>query len=279
MGGTPRTRLNCRQSTINYCTLTEAGLLELETGPFMRLMSPPVGLPAIAESDLVGQVARILTQAIMQGRLAPGAKVVEAGVARELGISRAPVREAARLLERQGLLVASPRRGFFVRKLESGDIDEIYDLRLCVERHASVLASRNLTPQTRDMLRRQIEVLHQTADLDDPARQVEEDYRFHRLICEIADNRRLLRLFDDLAAELRMVIGLIGRLYDDPHEIARTHEPVLAAIEAGHPERIVAHVDHHIGYAWRQVSKLVREIPTLGHGDVATSEADVVVAE
>ncbi len=65
----------------------------------------------------------------------------------------------------------------------------------------------------------------ETADLDDPARQVEEDYRFHRLIFEIADNRRLLRLFDDLAAELRMVIGLIGRLYDDPHEIARTHEP------------------------------------------------------
>ena len=110
------------------------------------------------------------------------------------------------------------------------------------------------------MLRRQIDVLHKTADLDDPARQVEEDYRFHRLIFEIADNRRLLRLFDDLAAELRMVIGLIGRLYDDPHEIARTHEPLLAAIEAGHPERITAHVDHHIGHAWREVGRLVREL-------------------
>jgi len=171
------------------------------------------------------------------------------------------VREAARLLEQQGLLVASPRRGFFVRKFAADDIDDIYDLRLCVERHAAVLAARNLTPETRDRLRRQIDVLHQTADLEDPARQVEEDYRFHRLICEIAANRRLLRLFDDLASELRMVIGLIGRLYDDPHEIARTHEPVLAAIEQGHPERIVALIDYHIGHAWREVSKLVREIP------------------
>jgi DNA-binding GntR family transcriptional regulator len=101
------------------------------------------------------------------------------------------------------------------------------------------------------------------ADLDDPARQVEEDYRFHRLICEIAGNKRLLRLFDDLASELRMVIGLIGRVYDDPHEIARSHEPVLAAIEAGYPERIVAHVDHHIGHAWREVSRLLRDIPLL----------------
>ena len=188
----------------------------------MRTMSPPVGLPALAETDLVGQVARVLTKAVVEGRLPPGAKVVEAGIARELGVSRAPVREAARLLESQGLLVASPRRGFFVRQFAADDIDQIYDLRLCVERHAGVLAARNLTPETRDLLRRQIDVLHQTADLDDPARQVEEDYRFHRLICEIAGNRRLLRLFDDLASELRMVIGLIGRALrrsarDRPH--------------------------------------------------------------
>lgn len=232
----------------------------------MRNMSPPVGLPALAETDLVGQVARLLTQAVVQGQLPPGSKVVEAGIARELGVSRAPVREAARLLESQGLLVASPRRGFFVRKFAADDIDEIYDLRLCVERHAGVLAARNLTAETRDALRRQIDVLYQTADLDDPARQVEEDYRFHRLICEIAGNRRLLRLFDDLASELRMVIGLIGRLYDDPHEIARTHEPVLAAIEQGHAERIVAHIDHHIGHAWREVARLVREIPPVAVG-------------
>jgi DNA-binding GntR family transcriptional regulator len=227
----------------------------------MRTITSPLGLPALSETDLVGQVARVLTQAIVQGRLAPGAKVVEAGIARELGVSRAPVREAARLLEQQGLLVASPRRGFSVRKFAADDIDEIYDLRLCVERHAAVLAARNLTPATRELLRRQLDVLHTTADLDEPARQVEEDYRFHRLICEIAANRRLLRLFDDLASELRMVIGLIGRLYDDPHEIARTHEPVLAAIEEGHPERIVALIDHHIGHAWREVGRLVREIP------------------
>jgi len=185
------------------------------------------------------------------------------------------VREAARLLEKQGLLVAKPRRGFFVRKLEIKNIDEIYDLRLCIERHAGMLAARNLTSDARDALRRQLDILHKTADLDDPARQVEEDYRFHRLIFEIADNSRLLRLFDDLAAELRMVIGLIGRLYDDPHEIARTHEPLLAAIEAGHPERITAHVDHHIGHAWREVGKLVRELtPPAGN---AASPSEILI--
>ena len=232
----------------------------------MRLITPPVGLTALADTDLVGQVARILTQAIISGQLLPGTKVVEAGVARELGISRAPVREAARLLERQGLLVANPRRGFFVRKLEATDIDEIYDLRICVECHAAVLAAKNLTPATRDALRRQIEVLHEAADLDDPARQVEEDYRFHRMICEIAGSKRLLRLFDDLASELRMVIGLIGRLYDDPRRIAETHIAVLDAIEGGQPDIIIARIDYHIGAAWREVAKLVRDIPSPTNG-------------
>ncbi|KIZ45809.1 MULTISPECIES: GntR family transcriptional regulator [Rhodopseudomonas] len=232
----------------------------------MRLITPPVGLTALTDTDLVGQVARILTQAIVQGHLQPGAKVVEAAIARELGISRAPVREAARLLERQGLMVAHPRRGFFVRKLEATDIDEIYDLRICVECHAGVLAAKNLTPRSRDALRRQIDVLHETASLDDPARQVEEDYKFHRMICEIAGSARLLRLFDDLASELRMVIGLIGRLYDDPRRIAETHEAILEALEGGHPDIIEARLDYHIGAAWREVARLVRDIPSSTKG-------------
>jgi DNA-binding GntR family transcriptional regulator len=232
----------------------------------MRLITPPVGLTALANTDLVGQVARILTQAIIQGQLPPGTKVVEAGVARELGISRAPVREAARLLEQQGLLVSNPRRGFFVRKLEPRDIDEIYDLRICVESHAAVLAARNMTPAARDALRRQIDVMYESADLADPARQVEEDYRFHRMICEIAGSARLLRLFDDLASELRMVIGLIGRLYDDPRRIAQTHEAVLDALVEGHPDIINARIDYHIGAAWHQVARLVRDIPHASNG-------------
>jgi DNA-binding GntR family transcriptional regulator len=63
-----------------------------------------------------------------------------------------------------------------------------------------------------------------------------------------------------------MVIGLIGRLYDDPRRIAGTHEAVLEAIEQGDAERITAQLDFHIRVAWREVAKLVREIPTPSNG-------------
>jgi DNA-binding FadR family transcriptional regulator len=108
--------------------------------------------------------------------------------------------------------------------------------------------------------------MYESADLDDAARQVEEDYKFHRMICEMAGSSRLLRLFDDLASELRMVIGLIGRLYDDPRRIAQTHEAVLDALVEGHPDIINARIDYHIGAAWHQVAALVRDIPHSSNG-------------
>ncbi len=226
----------------------------------MRPASPPVGLAAVASQDLVSQIARALTDAILAGRLVPGTKMAEAAVARELGVSRAPVREAARLLESQGLLVTRPGRGFYVRRHQPDDIDELYDLRIGLERHAALRAAERLTDDGRAALRRQFDVLVAAADSPDPARQVEEDYRFHHLICALSGNRRLVKLFDDLAAELRIVIGLIGRVYDDPRTIAETHRPLLAAIEAGDPAGIAAAVDHHLGDARRGVVAMLRAI-------------------
>jgi DNA-binding GntR family transcriptional regulator len=220
----------------------------------------------LAARDLVSQIARLLSQAIIGGRLAPGAKVVEVAVARELGVSRAPVREAARLLESQGLLVTKRGRGFFVRAHAPEEIDDLYDLRICIEKHAALRAAKRLTPEHRDALRRQLAVLHETALVDDPARQVEEDYRLHRLICGISGNQRLLALFDELASELRIVIGLIGRVYDDPQRIAALHEPLLAAIESGDEARIVGAMEYHLEDAWRGVSQLVRALPQQGTG-------------
>src|SRR2546430_16243077 len=112
----------------------------------MRPMSLPVGLPAVADSDLVGQVARILTQAIVQGRLPPGSKVVEAGIAREFGVSRAPGREAARLLEKQGLLVARPRRGVFRGKLRIKNNYRIFEFCIFIERHARLVGGLESLP-------------------------------------------------------------------------------------------------------------------------------------
>ena len=209
----------------------------------------------IQSADLVTQVSEQLAEAIVAGSLAPGQRLVEAEVARQMGISRAPVREAARRLEQRGLLVAHPRRGFFVRCLTLEEIDDLYGLRICLECYAARLASQRAGPEDLAALRAQLERLRSLAEAGAVGAQVEEDLRFHMMICEISGNRKLLGLFSDLASEVRMIIAVIGQLYDNPARIAETHLPLIEAIESGDMERIDAEIQHHIGVAWREVQR------------------------
>lgn len=220
-------------------------------------------LAAIDHSGLANRIAQILTEAIITGEFEPGARLTEAQLARDLGVSRAPVREAARLLENRGLVIAQPRRGFFVRTIDAEEIDQIYDLRICLERHAGALLIARLTEPMLAALADQVALLHRLAEDGDATRQVEEDLGFHRMICSYAGNRRLLRVYDELTRELRFGVAMIGQLYDDPHEIARTHDPVLAALAARDIEDYVRAIEYHIGVARERVGEMIRARETM----------------
>lgn len=206
-------------------------------------------LPFAAQRNLVDQVADYLTDAIITQRFPPGSRVSEAGLAGELGISRAPVREAARLLESRGLLVSRPRRGFFVRTLDPLELKDVFDLRLCLERHAMERLVHRYTEEARLALEHQVEVLCGVTDEEGETRRIEEDLRFHRLLVTLAGNRRLLKAFDDLVHELRLCIALIAKTHEAPESIAASHHLLLDALASGDPGRCRAAIDYHIGAA------------------------------
>lgn len=212
---------------------------------------------AIGADDLVNRIAASLTEAIVGGRFEPGARLNEVHLAGEMGVSRAPLREAARLLENRGLVVALPRRGFFVRDLDANGLDEIYDLRICLERHAGLRVCERLTADMAEALTAQAARI--AAFVDDPGRQVEEDFAFHRMIQVFADNGRALRVYDELTHEMRFGIAVIGHLYADPEVIARTHDPVLAALLARDGAGWLAAIDVHVGVARDNVVRLLAE--------------------
>lgn len=203
----------------------------------------------IQQRNLVDQVADYLTQAIIGQRFAPGERLSEVQLARDLGVSRAPVREAARLLESRGLLVSQPRRGFFVRALDSEELADIFDLRLCLERHAMEQLAEACGPETLAALRHQVDVLCEVASSGDETRRIEEDLAFHRLLIASAGNQRLLRTFEDLAHELRLCITLITKTHEAPDSIAESHHLLLDALASGEAPRCRAAIDYHIGVA------------------------------
>lgn len=203
----------------------------------------------ITQPDLVTIIARRITEAIVSGQLPPGARLNELHLARNFGTSRAPVREAARLLESQGLVQASPRRGFFVRTLAPSDLREIYEVRIGLETYAAEIALSKIGPDEIAVLKRQVDLMYALADQGSVEKQVFEDFAFHRLLCAMSGNTRILRIFDEIATEMRAGIALIGKLYDNPHRIAETHLPIIAALEEKDAAQVRAALDHHIGTA------------------------------
>ncbi|WP_245409973.1 GntR family transcriptional regulator [Pararhizobium haloflavum] len=215
---------------------------------------------AIRTTDLVTQISRQMTDAIVTGRLKPGERVTELQLSKEFGTSRAPVREAARLLENQGLIVSSPRRGFFVRKLTGDEMRDIYDLRICLELHAAGIAVDRMSESEVTALEKQVERLHELADAGSIEDQIFADFTFHRMLCEASGNKRLMKVYNELAAEMSIGITLIGKLYDDPHRIAETHEPIVAAARRRDREDLFEALRYHIGVAQDHVVSLFRNL-------------------
>jgi DNA-binding GntR family transcriptional regulator len=210
--------------------------------------------PDANRSALPDEVCRRLRQSIIGGSLRPGERIVEAQLARELGISRAPIREAARLLQREGLIVSHPGRGFMVREITIQELQEIYDVRSCIEcfavRRAIETRDERLTDELTNIAERLTRANRQGAF----SQQVGEDYNFHRAIVVAARNKRMLRAYDEIAGELRMTLSLMGMVAKTSNwrKIAESHSILLKLITEGTPDEAEDELRAHIAMAWAE---------------------------
>ena len=206
------------------------------------------------KDGLVNRVAHSLVSAILSGALRPGDRLAESNIAKQMDLSRAPVREALRLLESSGLVEYRTNRGFFVRIISASSIA---DLRIVIE----MAAVRQLTLTNRDALpglRAQVAELYRLADEEaEMMAHVTADMQFHRLICEGSGNQRFLQVFDQISNETKLGLLVIGRLYGDPHRMAETHEPIINAIAEGDAEGAAGAIAYHIGVAKDLVTETI----------------------
>jgi len=205
----------------------------------------------------------MLTDAIVSGQLRPGDRVAESVIARDLGVSRAPVREAGRLLESAGLLVSHANRGFFVRTMDSEDLDSLYELRLCIEREAAARVVREARVDgIIDKLRHQIDDMVESSKDEQLIFQIGVDLQFHRLIVESSGNARFLGVFDKLASEIQVCTALIERVFDEPGLVARNHYLIIDALASGDEDEARAAMDYHISVARETVVSHFRTLET-----------------
>ncbi|MBY8976792.1 GntR family transcriptional regulator [Rhodobacteraceae bacterium NNCM2] len=214
----------------------------------------------LSRDGLVDRVANLLAEAILGGKINPGDRLAESTIAKQMDLSRAPVREALRLLESSGLVDYKTNRGFFVHSISAPTLDNLYELRIVIESAAITRLVRTNAEAALPRLKAQLAELYRIADQGAKMNEhVHADMQFHRMICEESGNPRFLNIFDQVSNETKLGVLVIGRLYDDAHRIATTHEPLIAAIEARDEQAARDAIAFHIGVARDMVTHLFNQ--------------------
>ena len=138
--------------------------------------------------------AEVIRAAILDGRLEPGRRLKEEELARELGISRTPVREALLVLLTEGLLDSAPNRGAAVRSYAAEDLDDLYQLRAVLEGFAARRAAARVSLDDVARLADSCERFEELRADEDVTELVRENVLFHEIILEAAGSARLTQL-------------------------------------------------------------------------------------
>lgn len=142
---------------------------------------------------------------ILSGELSADAPLSEYRLADELELSRTPVREAVKRLEREGLLQSIPNRGTVVAELTVRDISEIYQVREQLEGFAARIAAEQMSEENIKKLEQEINLLNTLASEGQLAKVVDSDIRLHKLILAATQNSRLTELLGTLDDQMHRV--------------------------------------------------------------------------
>jgi DNA-binding GntR family transcriptional regulator len=197
----------------------------------------------IQREILRDKIFDVLKAWILEGTLSPGERIVESTVARQLQVSRAPLREALWLLANVGLVHLKPHQGAFVATFSERDLKEIFEIRETLEIHAAKKVRAALTPDGRRRLQDALAALEGAARDRDVTRCTNADMDFHRTICELAGNRHLTEILSDVSTRF-FAYELIRDLrnpggYQFDEKVAE-HRELLRLILSGSDQEIDA---------------------------------------
>lgn len=188
-------------------------------------------------------VADMLRTGIVEGKLRPGTPIVEAVLAEQLNVSRAPVREAIQILQADGLIDSLPYKGKRVRPLTAKSVEEVYSIREQFE----AFAVRRIIDSNADVeaLTQHVAAMFAAAEASDLPALITADAAFHRTIIMLADHGLLLTLWDHLALRIRQIMALRNRANPDLREVAANHLPIVDALVERDLEKAIALVSQH----------------------------------
>lgn len=152
-----------------------------------------------------------LKMQILTGKIVPGTRMMEVELADDMGVSRTPIREAIRQLEKEGLVTIEPRRGAYASQISVKDMVDILEVRQNLEGLAAFFAAQRMTKDVQEELHRVSENYDQAVADGDMAAMIKSDTRFHRIIVEASNNHVLLQMIEQLQELVLRCITAISR--------------------------------------------------------------------
>jgi DNA-binding GntR family transcriptional regulator len=200
-------------------------------------------------------VAEVLREAILRGILVAGQQLRQDEIARELGVSHIPVREALRQLEAEGLVRLRPYRGFEVSELSPEEVEELYEIRIPLECQALRLAMPHLTDAD---LRRAEEILDAIDAEQDPSAWSQLNTEFHAVLYAPSRRQRLLNLIRTLRTNVDRYLRLYISVMQRKQYSQREHRKILEAVRRRDVAEAVEALEEHLGIACRMLVDYLR---------------------
>lgn len=201
---------------------------------------------ALPRALLSDQVYAMVRGLILDGTLQPGTRIVESEIARQLGVSQAPVREAIKRLAFEGLVTAVPRRGSYITQISEAEAQDAREVRAVLEESAARDAVENFDEEARRTLEESVAGMRDAARDNDLAAFRGHDMAFHRAVIELSGNSYLPRLWAVMESSL-----LSLRVVGDPGftgswtEMAEAHQALIETLASGNKGRAAAAFSKH----------------------------------
>jgi DNA-binding GntR family transcriptional regulator len=187
-------------------------------------------------ASLVEEAVRVITDRIVRGDLPPGTRLVEERLAADFGISRPPIRESFRVLEREGLVTISPRRGVWVRRFTPEEVRDIYLCRAVLRGLAARLAAQHMTAHMLQELELALAVMERSAASGDVAQYQHDVSQFNALVVQLSDNLPLQELLRTLTLRARVLSFTALSFPERLQASLALHQAMLEAFRRGDSE-------------------------------------------
>lgn len=197
------------------------------------------------------QVAESLSSAILEGQFKGGEQLVEQELQAFFGISRSPLREAFRELEKKGLVVIVPRKGTFVKAITKQDIEDNFPVRAALEGLAAQLAHQRITPEEIILLDTALETMKEAVETGNTRKFYEDHLRFHEIFIKASANELLIATLTSLRMQSLWHRFSFHYYQDDLNRSFRVHRKILDQLSSPKSDsfKLRSLVEQHINEA------------------------------